>query len=180
MKRKPQARSTNVSAPSAEPQRPLRLKVLLAGLILLLLLTGCKVRQPGSWETAIARFAKQKITVGGKSDQNPLPLTPANIHAGRVIFSRYCMDCHGLDGQNTGVVFAQKMSPPVPQLNSPAVQGYSDGQLKWIIENGIFPSGMPAWKGVMKDEELWQVVDYIRHLPAKDRREEPAVSSGSE
>ncbi len=89
------------------------------------------------------------------------------------------MVCHGLDGQNTGVPFADRMSPPVPPLNSTAVQKYTDGQLKWIIDNGIFPSGMPASKGILSDDEIWQIVDYIRHLPPKGSLGEPPVYNGN-
>src|SRR5712691_5577891 len=150
--------------------------LLLLGL--LLSLVACKAREPGSMETAMARNIKQRITVGGKHEKNPLPTTEENIHAGRENFSHYCMVCHGLDGQNTGVPFAEKMSPPVPSLNSTAVQGYTDGQLKWIIDNGIFPSGMPASKGILNDEEIWQIVHYIRHLPPNGSLGEPAVYTG--
>ncbi len=59
------------------------------------------------------------------------------------------------------------MSPPVPDLSSKDVQDYADGQLKWVIENGLDPSGMPAWKGILTDEEMWKIVDFIRHLPVK-------------
>jgi mono/diheme cytochrome c family protein len=111
---------------------------------------------------------------------NPLPATQENIHAGRETFSSYCMVCHGLDGQNTGVPFADRMSPPVPELSSPAVQAYSDGQLKWIIDNGIFPSGMPASKGILRDEEIWAIVDYIRHLPPKGSLGQSPVYGGTE
>src|SRR6266496_1171050 len=128
-------------------------------------LTACKVTQPGSLETAVVETVKQRITVGGKNDVSPLPSNSENIKAGRENFSHYCAACHGLDGQNTGVPFAERMSPPVPRLNSPQVQAYSDGQLKWIIDNGIFPSGMPASKGTLNDEEIWTIVTFIRHLP---------------
>ena len=66
----------------------------------------------------------------------------------------------------------------MPPLNSPAVQGYRDGQLKWVIDNGIFPSGMPASKGILNDEEIWQIVVYLRHLPLKGSLGEPAVYGG--
>jgi mono/diheme cytochrome c family protein len=59
------------------------------------------------------------------------------------------------------------MSPPVPDLAAKDIQNYTDGQLKWIIENGIRLSGMPRWKGVLHDEEMWRMVRYIRHLPSK-------------
>ncbi|MFI5175863.1 MAG: c-type cytochrome [Terriglobia bacterium] len=134
---------------------------------LLVVLSGCKARPPGALERSVARRIKQKITVGGRKDQNPLPLTREIVEEGRKNFSHYCMVCHGLDGQNTGVPFAEKMAPPVPLLSSRDVQGYTDGQLKWIIDNGIFPSGMPASKGILNDDEMWTLVHYIRHLPAK-------------
>jgi len=138
---------------------------------------GCRARQPGRTETAIAVRVKH-MSVGGKKDRNPLPADADNIHAGQIAFSHYCYACHGLDGQNTGVPFAETMSPPVPKLNSPEIQVYSDGQLKWIVENGIFPSGMPASKGILREDEVWQIVTYIRHLPPSGSLGEPAAYSG--
>jgi mono/diheme cytochrome c family protein len=147
-------------------------------LSLSLVLAGCGVREPGRLETALASAVKQKITVRGRGDVNPLPANEDNLRRGRKNFSNYCMVCHGLDGQNTGVPFAERMSPPVPILTSPAVQSYSDGQLKWVIDNGIFPSGMPASKGILSDDEIWEIVIYLRHLPAKGSLGEPAVYGG--
>jgi len=71
------------------------------------------------------------------------------------------------------------MSPPVPELSSVAVQRYSDGQLKWVIDNGIFPSGMPASKDILNGDEIWQIVTYLRHLPPKGSLGEPAVYGGN-
>ncbi len=141
-------------------------------------LAGCGGRTPGTVETKAAEIIKRKITVSGRADKNPLSATPENIRAGQESFTSYCMVCHGLDGQNTGVPFAEEMSPPVPSLKSAAVQRYSDGQLKWVIEHGIFPSGMPASKDVLSDEEMWRIVVYIRNLPMKGSLGEPAVYGG--
>ena len=151
-------------------------RVLVLGV--LPLLAGCGVRQPGRLETTVASEIKQKITVRGKGDINPLTAREENIQAGRKAFSNYCMVCNGLDGQNTGVPFADSMSPPVPLLNSPTIQSYSDGQLKWVIDHGIFPSGMPASKGILNDDEIWQIVIYLRHLPPRGSLGEPAVYGG--
>ena len=140
---------------------------------------GCQVSAPGSFETKLMQGAKRRITVGGRSDVNPLAATTENVRAGQRTFTTYCMVCHGLDGQNTGVPFADKMSPPVPPLSSPAVQAYNDGQLHRIIANGISPSGMPASKEIFRDEEIWQLVLYIRHLPPKGHLGEPQVYGGS-
>jgi len=158
--------------------RSARVAVTLGLWASLLVWAGCQARQPGSFETAVAQNVKRKLTVGGRSDTSPIPPTPENIASGRENFSHYCIVCHGLDGQNTGVPFADRMSPPVPLLNSPAVQAYSDGQLKWIIDRGIFPSGMPASQGTLNDEEIWQIITYIRHLPPKGSLGEPPVYGG--
>ncbi len=134
---------------------------------LAIVLAGCRVSQPGSAETGMANAVKHKITVGGKDIPNPMPATKENIADGQEHFGHHCGICHGLDGQATGVPFAAKMSPPIPSLASKDVQDYADGQLKWIIENGINPSGMPSWKGILTDAEMWKLVNYMRHLPAK-------------
>lgn len=131
----------------------------------LTLLAGCKASGPGNFETAVAREVKQKITIGGKDWKNPTPDTPDSIKEGGEHFQHHCMICHGLDGHATGVPFAMKMDPPVPDLASKDVQDYSDGQLKWIIQNGIGPSGMPGWNGILDENEMWLVVRYLRHLP---------------
>jgi mono/diheme cytochrome c family protein len=146
-------------------------------LALVLLLAGCKATPPGRFERAVAAQVKRLVTVGGKSDRNPLVATKDNVRRGREAFSSYCVACHGFDGQNTDVPFADAMSPPVPLLTDPVVQQYTDGQLHWIIENGLFPSGMPAAHGILDDEEMWGIVLYIRNLPPAGSLGEPTMSS---
>jgi mono/diheme cytochrome c family protein len=143
----------------------MRTTSLLTGM--LLFMCGCGVSKPGNAESKIASEVKHKMTVGGKDVPNPLPATDQNVADGREHFGHHCGICHGLDGQSSGVPFANKMAPPVPDLTSKDVQDYADGQLKWIIDNGINPSGMPAWGETLSDEEEWKVVLFIRHLPPK-------------
>jgi mono/diheme cytochrome c family protein len=130
-----------------------------------MLMTGCKASPPGKLEHGVMTWTKHALSIRNKSERNPLPATAENLAAGREAFSHYCVACHGMDGQNTGVPFADRMSPPVPLLNSPEIQSYTDGQLKWAIDNGIGPSGMPGSKGILSDEEIWSTVLFIRHLP---------------
>jgi mono/diheme cytochrome c family protein len=125
-------------------------------------------------------WMKRKILVGNKKAVNPLKATPETVRSGQIAFSHYCFTCHGLDGQNTGVPFAETVSPPVPSLNSPQVQKYTDGRLKSVLSSGIFPSGMPASKDILSEEEISSIVVYLRHLPAKGSRGEPAAYSDEE
>jgi len=143
-------------------------------------IAGCKATPPGKWETSLMTKVKHSVTVGGKHGTNPLADIPANVQDGRIAFSHYCAACHGLDGQNTGVPFADRMSPPVPLLNSPQVQTYTDGQIQWVIANGISPSGMPASKGILTEREIWSIVVFIRHLPAAGSLGEPQMYSGDD
>lgn len=149
-----------------------------AALAAAILLGGCKVTPPGRLETSLITNAERRFLIGGRKDKNPLPDNPESIATGKDSFSHYCVVCHGLDGQNTGVPFADQMEPPVPSLASARVQAYTDGQLHWIVTNGIGPSGMPASKGILNDDEIWSTVDYIRHLPRKGSLGEPAVYTG--
>ena len=139
------------------------------------LLAGCKVHAPGRAKIAVMTGAKRWVFVGGRRERNPIVVSPRSIADGREAFGHYCIVCHGLDGQNTGVPFATQMDPPVPSLVSPEVQRYADGQLKWVIDNGVAPSGMPASRGILSDDEQWSIVIYLRHLPPAGSQGEPAV-----
>lgn len=139
---------------------------LLAVAAMLAACTACKARSPGALERSVAYRVKVHLTVGGRTDPNPLPATDDTVRRGQRAFAAYCSVCHGLDGQKTGVPFADAMSPPVPSLAAPEIQAYTDGQLKWVIENGLFPSGMPSSRGLLSDEEMWRIVRFLRHLPA--------------
>jgi mono/diheme cytochrome c family protein len=153
-----------------------RSRVFIAGAsLLVILLSGCKADPPGKGETAIMNWAKRKIFVHNRSQKNPLKDNAEGVADGKEAFSHYCIACHGQDGQNTGVPFADRMSPPVPSLAGKDVQSYSDGQLKWIIDYGIWPSGMPGSKNMLSDDEIWSIVLYLRHLPQAGSLGEPEM-----
>lgn len=146
-------------------------RLLAATTALLAAVAGCKATPPGKLETTTLSYAKHHWLIGNRKQKNPLPDTPENRDDGKEAFSHYCVACHGMDGQNTGVPFVDHISPPIPSLTSHDVQSYTDGQLKWILDYGIWPSGMPGSKGTLSDDELWSIVIYLRHLP-------PAGSQG--
>lgn len=144
------------------------------------LLVGCRATPSGKLEGTCIHWVKHNITIGGSRDVNLIETTPETVNEGKRIFAFYCVVCHGRDGQNTGVPFANRMAPSVPNLNSAEVQSYNDGQLRWIIENGIKPSGMPASKELLSDREIWTLVVYLRHLPPKGSLGEPRTYSEEE
>ena len=146
--------------------------IVLIAAIVSLGLAGCKADPPGKLETRTVTYAKHHIFIRNKDQKNPLPSNADTWADGKEAFSHYCVACHGMDGQNTGVPFVNHTSPPIPSLASSDVQSYTDGQLKWILDNGISPSGMPGSKGTLSDDELWSIIVYLRRLP-------PAGSQGA-
>ncbi len=77
-------------------------------------------------------------------------------------FAAHCAVCHGAPGVPRGDI-AQGLYPRPPDL-AKTVKFYSDGELFWIIKNGIKMTGMPAWSD-HSDTELWATVAFIKKLP---------------
>jgi len=149
--------------------------LIFAASVTVVLLTSCKVSKPGSFETKFVNGWKHRISVGDKDVKNPVPDTKENVAEGQGHFGHHCQVCHGYDGQNSGVPFAENMSPPISDLAAKEIQSFTDGQLKWIIKHGIAPSGMPAWPDDPSDDEQWKIVLFIRHLPPKGSLGTPDV-----
>lgn len=153
----------------------MKLSASVMALLCFLTFAGCKAGAPSKVEKSVMTEIKHEVTIQGKDDKNPVADTPEAAKEGGEHFQHHCQICHGLDGQNTGVPFADKMAPPVANLATKDVQDYTDGQLKWIIANGIGPSGMPGWKGILEEDEMWKIVRYIRHLPPKGSLGAPPI-----
>ena len=153
----------------------MRRMIFSAALALGVLLQGCKATPPGKMETAVMIKAKHRLFIRNKNASNPIAFSDKSVADGKEAFTHYCVACHGMDGQNTGVSFAYRMTPPVPSLASTDVQSYTNGQLKWVIDNGISPSGMPGSKGILSDDEQWAIILFIRHLPPAGSLGEPAM-----
>jgi mono/diheme cytochrome c family protein len=78
----------------------------------------------------------------------------------------HCASCHGNDGKGD-TAMGRGLYPRAPDMTLAATQDLSDGELFWIIENGIKLTGMPAWGSASEEEsnESWGLVRFIRQLP---------------
>jgi cytochrome c553 len=128
-------------------------------------LSGCRASPPGQLERGTAIFVQHHLMLGDRNLRNPLQPTCENIAQGVEAFGHYCVVCHGNDGQDTGVPFADAVSPAPPQLTSSNVLSYSDGLLKTLMDPGLWLSEMPASKGILSDDDQWAIALYLRHLP---------------
>lgn len=96
-----------------------------------------------------------------KKLKNPLTATEDNIAHGRELYNRNCASCHGQDGKSqTDIASAMKVKP----ADLTALHERTDGEIYWVITNGIKKSGMPAFNTKAKVNERWQMALYVKHL----------------
>ena len=120
---------------------------------------------PGRVEQRLATFALDRsIERHAPRMANPLARSPGAAAAGLALFRTHCVACHGAPGVDPTEAGAS-LNPPAPGLTLARVQARSDGQLKWIVSNGIRMTGMPAFGASRSEEEVWQLVAALRRLP---------------
>ncbi len=121
--------------------------------------------KPSAMETSLAGHVRSMmIPASAKAMKNPYPMSPERLAQGREHWADHCAQCHGLDGSGNTEI-GRNLYPPAPDMRAAATQGLSDGELFYIITNGVRFTGMPSW-GDHNPEETWNLVLLIRHLPA--------------
>jgi len=95
--------------------------------------------------------------------QNPLPPTPPNLQQGEKRYAEFCGSCHGPDGSGD-TPLGHALYPRPRDLRSAPVQTQSDGELFWMVAQGIRYSGMPAGRYQHTEEQMWQMVLHLRAL----------------
>ena len=123
--------------------------------------------QPGRIEEFIAgRARNMAIASRAKSLTNPVEYSGEAIADGRAHFADHCATCHANDGSGDTAI-GRGLWPKPPDMRLARTQDLTDGELFWIIENGIRFTGMPGWSTGTQDGELasWHLVHFIRRLP---------------
>jgi mono/diheme cytochrome c family protein len=95
---------------------------------------------------------------------NPVAATSEALAAGLAHYRAMCVTCHGAPGVDPSEI-GEGLNPPAPDLTLSRVQKRPDGQLFWLVQNGIRMTGMPAFGPTHGDEEIWKIVTFLRHLP---------------
>ncbi len=99
---------------------------------------------------------------------NPLKPSPEHIKNGKLLYETKskpmpCKHCHGVEGDGRGPMSRGFKPPPRNFTCAETIKGVPDGQLFWIIKNGSPGTGMMAFNK-LKDEQIWQLVLYLREL----------------
>jgi mono/diheme cytochrome c family protein len=153
---------------------------MMAVLILIFLImpsmNWSAARKPGRMENKLAGYVTSNwIRRNAGTQPNPLPPTPENLKAGQEDFDEHCAGCHGLngDGENR---FEADFNPRIPKLTGGA-QKWSDGELYFIIANGISMTGMPGFGKNHDPKEIWGMILWVRHLAQLSQPEKAALQS---
>jgi mono/diheme cytochrome c family protein len=121
--------------------------------------------KPTRLETVIARNARHlAIPAIARQQANPVPSSQSVLQDVMMHFADHCAMCHGNDGGGE-TMFGKSLYPKPPDLRLRETQDLSDGELFWIIENGVRFTGMPGFGNPGTQEDSWKLVDFIRHLP---------------
>jgi mono/diheme cytochrome c family protein len=115
--------------------------------------------EPSSIEKVLARPLRNlAIPSGSRHEKNPWSATPGALNEAREHFMAHCAICHGNDGRGQ-TQLGRSLYPRVPDLLSPQTQNLTDGEIHYIIANGVQLTGMPGWSTPhqeMEDDSLLQ------------------------
>jgi mono/diheme cytochrome c family protein len=132
---------------------------------------------PSRTETMLATYARNTAMPSSAKDmKNPVRLSPDVQHEAMAHFADHCAVCHGNNGSGE-TMFGKGMYPKPPDLRLSHTQELTDGEIFYIIENGIRMSGMPAFGGADTADQSWKLVYFIRHLPQLTPAEEAQMES---
>src|SRR3954468_16100654 len=142
--------------------------VILVALVALVIKTrGFRASStPGAFETSAARLVRDfAIPRAAKGQKNPFAGDEQAVGQGRDEFLSRCATCHGIDGRGATPI-GSSLYPRVPDLRGPGTQALSDGDIHYLIANGIQLTGMPAMPALNGQEEhvTWALVAYVRSL----------------
>lgn len=128
------------------------MKLVIAVVMVVVLAVSCALAR----KAPESKFYSQLALAPGDAQAraNPLGRDPAAVAAGKKLYARHCVDCHGVNG-----VDGRKG----PGLLAPEVQTASPGALFWAITNGNVRAGMPVWSR-LPEPQRWQIVSYLKSL----------------
>jgi len=125
--------------------------------------------EPTAVEAFIGRNLRHlAIPAGARALENPVKAGPEVLSRAMEHFADHCSSCHGNDGRGSTLI-GRGLYPKPPDMTQHATQELSDGELYCIIENGVRFTGMPGFgeeRNSPDNTESWDLVNFIRHLPA--------------
>ena len=166
--------------------------MLLAAAIIAVALYGAHLilrgfstaNEPSYLEKAAARTARNlSIPRRARLEANPWKPAPDVLKEARESFLDRCAVFHGPDGSGQTTV-GRSLYPKTPDLRAPQTQNLTDGDIRYIIRNGVRLTGMPGWANPHDEQsdDSWKLVLFIRdlrQLTSEERKQQAATSSSA-
>jgi mono/diheme cytochrome c family protein len=153
---------------------------LAAGGVFVMGARGFSARErPSALERWIARRVRSMAApADAKERVNPVSNSPEVLAEARAHWADHCAGCHANNGSGD-TEMGKRMYPPAPDMRLFETQQMTDGELFFVIQNGIRMTGMPAWGGGSghDEQDSWKLVRFIRHLPQVSAEEEREMQS---
>ena len=158
---------------------------ILLGVVLTLVIGGLlgfllspellKHRSPFPLEESLGE-SRIEAAIGSdfKDKSNPVAVNNDSLTVGRSVYLANCSFCHGTTGLGDAKI-GQNLYPPAANLTQQKTVTKTDGQLYWILQHGLSFVGMPAWTGVLSDQQMWSVVNYVRALQKQATTGQPVA-----
>lgn len=131
-------------------------------------ITGLSARgEPGALETRLARAVRSMaVSREERQRRNPVPRSAEAVEDGLAHFADHCAICHANDGSGDTDI-GRGLFPRPPDMRRAATQDLTDGELFYIIENGVRFTGMPAFGDEQGrgTKDSWRLVRFIREVP---------------
>ena len=124
--------------------------------------------EPTLLEAFVARRVRGLATPRYDRDaKNPVMSSPDVLSEAMAHFADHCATCHANDGSGDTAI-GRGLYPKPPDMRAAGTQDLTDGELFYIIHNGIRLTGMPAFGQGSPDDDTdsWKLVHFIRHLPS--------------
>jgi mono/diheme cytochrome c family protein len=142
-----------------------------AGVVAALLyvrLRGVSARnEPGRAEAFIAtRLRRIAIPRSARDMTNPVTQSREVLSQAMEHFADHCSFCHANDGSGNTPI-GKGLFPKPPDMRRANTQNLTDGEIYYIMQNGVRFTGMPGFGDAdnPRDEDTWKLVHFIRHLP---------------
>lgn len=104
--------------------------------------------------------------VGEVIQDNPIAMSEESVAAGRQVYGRFCRACHGMRADGQGMT-APPGSTPSNLVDDEWLHGDTDAAMFKVIKEGVGPEfAMDAWDGRITDDDIWNVVNFLRDLAA--------------
>jgi mono/diheme cytochrome c family protein len=120
-------------------------------------------QEPGILQWFLTTTMHRSVKNHAQEVSAPGELTDHQAREGFRIYRDTCVYCHGAPQQDPGDI-GKGLNPKAPYLPD-TVPGWTTAQLFWIVKNGIKMTGMASYGEALKDDEIWNVVAFVRKLP---------------